>query len=84
MAGEKRTVLVREISYLGTDGEDHIAHLGDEITVHKDGVEHFDWVQDATPEAAAARDAEAVAAAEKASRAKPAPAAAAKKDDAAS
>lgn len=65
MAGEKRTVLVREISYLGVDGEDHVAHAGDEITVHKDGVVHFDWVHDATPEAAAARDAEAAAAAER-------------------
>lgn len=72
MAGEKRTVLVREISYLGVDGEDHVAVLGDEIQVHKDGVEHFDWVHDATPEAAAARDAEAVAAAEKVARSKPA------------
>ena len=78
MAGEKRTVLVREISYLGVDGEDHVAHAGDEITVHKDGVVHFDWVHDATPEAAAARDAEAAAAAAERKSVKPS----AKKEDA--
>lgn len=47
----KRTVLVREISYRGADGEDHVAHEGDEITVHPDGVAVFDMVHDATPEA---------------------------------
>jgi hypothetical protein len=74
---EHRTVLVNEISYRGTDGEDHVAHKGDKITIAADGVAHFDWVHDATPEAVQARrDAEA-AAADKASKAKPAPKAAA-------
>ena len=56
----KRTVLVESISYRGTDGEDHVGVRGEEITVADEGVAHFDWVQDATPEAAQARrDAEA-------------------------
>lgn len=46
-----RTVLVDEISYLGTDGEDHVAHKGDKIVVAAAGVAHFDWVHEATPEA---------------------------------
>jgi hypothetical protein len=48
---EKRTVLVESISYLGTDGEDHVGVRGEHITVAKAGIEHFDWVHDATPEA---------------------------------
>lgn len=77
---QQRTVLVESISYRGTDGADHIAHRGDKITVAAEGVEHFDWLHDATPEAAQAkRDADA-AAAEKAAKAKSAaPAKAAEK-----
>lgn len=52
---EQRTVLVEEISYRGTDGEDHVARRGDKVTVAAEGVAHFDWVHDATPEAAQAR-----------------------------
>jgi len=48
---EKRTVLVESISYRGTDGEDHVGVRGEHITVAKEGLEHFDWVHDATPEA---------------------------------
>lgn len=66
---EKRKVLVESISYLGTDGADHIGYRDETITVAKAGVEHFDWVHDASPEAKWARmvaDAEAAAAPAKA------------------
>ena len=48
---EQRTVLVDSISYLGTDGEDHVGVRGEKITVAKAGLEHFDFVHEATPEA---------------------------------
>lgn len=46
----QRTVLVESISYLGTDGEDHVGVRGEKITVAAAGVEHFDWVQGDSPE----------------------------------
>ena len=56
---QKRTVLVESISYRGVDGEDHVGVRGEEITIADDGVAHFDWVHDATPEAEQAqRDSE--------------------------
>jgi hypothetical protein len=63
---------VDNISYLGTDGESHIAFRGDKITVAAEGVTHFDWVHDATPEAQHAVLAKAAADAEKAAKS-PAP-----------
>lgn len=46
----QRTVIAEQVSYRGTDGEDHVAYRGDKITVHADGVEHFDTFQASTPE----------------------------------
>lgn len=71
---QQRTVLVGEISYRGVDGEDHVAHCGDVIQVADEGVTHFDWVHEATPEATQARRerTDQVGAAEKPPR-KPAP-----------
>lgn len=65
---ESRTVLVESISYLGTDGEDHVGVRGEKITVAKAGVDHFDWVHEATPEA---QGAARLKAADEASKAKP-------------
>lgn len=62
---EQRTVLVESISYLGTDGEDHVGVRGEKITVAKAGLEHFDWVHDATPEAQGAARLKALSEAEK-------------------
>lgn len=67
---EHRTVLVDEISYRGTDGEDHVARKGDKITIAAEGVAHFDWVHDATPEAVQARRDAAAAEADKPAKAK--------------
>ena len=64
-----RTVLVDGISYLGTDGESHIANKGDKITVAQAGVQVFDWIHDATPEARAVAEAKRVADAERAAKA---------------
>lgn len=41
----RRTVIVDEVSYRGTDGEDHVAHRGDKIVVAASGIEHFDTFQ---------------------------------------
>lgn len=65
----QRTVLVAEISYLGADGESHIAYRGDKINVADEGVQHFDWVHEGTPEAVHAREAKAAADAERAVKA---------------
>lgn len=46
----QRTVLVEQISYRGTDGEDHVAFRGDKVTVAAEGVEHFDISQASSPE----------------------------------
>lgn len=73
---ESRTVLVESISYLGTDGEDHVGVRGEKITVAKAGLDHFDWVHNDTPEA---RGAAALAAADAVN--KPAKPAAAKSAD---
>lgn len=70
----QRTVLVESISYIGTDGESHVAHKGDKITVSAPDVAHFDWVHDASPEAQHAAAQKLYADAEK-------PAPAAKKAD---
>lgn len=64
----QRTVLVDGFSYLGADGESHIANKGDKVTVHADGVQHFDWVHDATPEARVVAEAKRVADAERAAK----------------
>jgi hypothetical protein len=74
----QRTVLVESISYEGSDGESHIAHRGDKISLSDAGAKHFDWVHDATPEARHAAKVKAAADAEKAARA---PKPAAKKAD---
>jgi hypothetical protein len=80
---EQRTVLVESISYRGTDGEDHVAHRGDKITVAKEGVDHFDWIHDATPEARHAAALKAAEEAEKSARASKAAPAAKKADESA-
>lgn len=72
---EQRTVLVESISYLGTDGEDHVGVRGEKITIAKAGLEHFDWVHDATPEAQGAARLKAAEEAAKATKAAPAKAA---------
>ena len=41
----RRTVIVDQVSYQGTDGEDHVAHKGDKIVVSDSGIEHFDTFQ---------------------------------------
>ena len=64
----KRTVLVESISYRGTDDQDHVGVRGEEITVADDGVAHFDWVHDATPEAQQAKRDKAAAEAERSAR----------------
>lgn len=46
-----KVVKIDTIHYRGTDDEDHVAHRGDKVAVHKDNVEHFDWVQGDTPDA---------------------------------
>lgn len=68
---EKRTVLVESISYLGTDGEDHVGVRGEHITVAKAGLDHFDFVHDATEEAQGAARLKAL---EEANRPRTAPA----------
>lgn len=62
---EQRTVLVESISYRGTDGLDHVGVRGEKITVAKEGLEHFDWIHEATPEAQGAARLKALEAAEK-------------------
>lgn len=57
---EKRVVLVESISYRGTDGEDHVGVRGEHITVAKEGLEHFDFVHEATEEAQGAARLEAL------------------------
>lgn len=69
----QRTVLVESISYRGTDGEDHVAHKGDKITVAADGVAAFDFFHNDTPEYRIAEEAKRQA--ELARGAKAAPAA---------
>lgn len=68
---EKRTVLVESISYRGTDGEDHVGVRGEHINVAKEGLAHFDFVHEDTPEA---RGVARLKAAEEAEKAKTAPA----------
>ena len=46
----RRTVIVEEVSYQGTDGEDHVAHRGDKIVVADSGIDHFDTFQSLSPE----------------------------------
>ena len=46
----RRTVIVEEVSYQGTDGEDHVAHRGDKIVVAASGIDHFDTFQSLSPE----------------------------------
>ena len=75
----QRTVLVESISYLGTDGVDHVGHRGDKITVAAEGVQHFDWVQGGSVEGRADAEAKVAAAAEKAGKKAAAPAAEGKK-----
>lgn len=61
----QRTVLVESISYRGTDGEDHVGVRGEKITVAEEGVAHFDWVHNDTPEAKGAAALKAAAEAAK-------------------
>lgn len=65
----QRTVLVENISYRGTDGEDHIAFRGDKITVAAEGVAHFDFIHNDTPEFRHAEDQKRYAENEKAAKA---------------
>lgn len=46
----RRTVIVDEVSYRGTDDEDHVAHRGDKIVVSASGIDHFDTFQALSPE----------------------------------
>lgn len=64
----QRTVLCESISYIGTDGESHIAHRGDKISVANEDVQHFDWVHDASVEARQAAIDKKIAAGEKATK----------------
>lgn len=75
----QRTVLVESISYQGTDGEDHIAHKGDKITVSAAGVDVFDFFHNDTPEYRSAEALKQHAANERAAKAAPAAAAEGKK-----
>lgn len=68
MSGVKRTVLVANISYVDADGEGRVGVRGEEVTVHPDGVQHFDWLQDGTPEQRHAVERAAADAAEKQAR----------------
>jgi len=68
----QRTVLVASISYLGTDGEDHIAYKGDKITVAAAGLDVFDFIHNGTPEYRVAQQAKLDAENERAAKA-PAP-----------
>lgn len=70
MSGVKRTVLVANISYVDADGEGRVGVRGEEVTVHPDGVQHFDWVQDGTPEHRHLVEVQAAEAAEKHARSK--------------
>lgn len=65
----QRTVLVASISYLGTDGESHVAHRGDKITVADAGVQVFDFIHNDTPEFRAAEDAKRYAENERSAKA---------------
>lgn len=65
MAGVKRTVVVADLSYVDADGNGQVGHRGDEVLVHPDDVQHFDWLQENTPEMRHLREREAVEAAEK-------------------
>jgi hypothetical protein len=76
---EHRTVLVESISYLGTDGVDHVAYRGDKITVAAAGVANFDFIHNDTPEYRAAEQEKRNAELEKAAKAAPKAEPAAKK-----
>ena len=65
----QRTVLVASISYLGTDGVDHVAHRGDKITVAPEGLQVFDFIHNGTPEYRVAEDAKRYAENERAAKA---------------
>jgi hypothetical protein len=75
----QRTVLVESISYLGTDGKDHVAHKGDKITVAAAGVDIFDFFHNDTPEYRIAEEEKRQAANERAAKDKASAAAEAKK-----
>ena len=78
MAGVKRRVFVKSIPYVDADGEGRMGSQGEEVNVHPDDVQHFDWVQNDTPEYRHFLEQQAEAVAEKSARAaKKAPA----KDD---
>lgn len=65
MAGVKRTVVVADLSFVDADGNTVKGYRGDVVHVHPDDVQHFDWLQENTPEMRHLRELAAAEAAEK-------------------